>query len=141
AYNLTNAKASVEVLQTAVSGADTIFAIGTDSNNWYRFCVEDGQLYFQDKVGGVKSSTNLTYNSTQHHYWRFRHNQTGDQMVFETSADNVNWIVQRTINRQLSITGLRVELDAGTFSAIGSPGKAIFDNFTMAANSASTTPT
>jgi PKD repeat protein len=39
--------------------------------------------------------------------------------------------VQRTISRQLNIIALRVELDAGTYSAVGAPGKAIFDNFQL----------
>ncbi|HEV7844331.1 MAG TPA: hypothetical protein VGO69_11590, partial [Pyrinomonadaceae bacterium] len=81
------------------------------------------------------------YNSAQHRYWRFRHNPAGDQIVFETSADNVNWIVQRTLARQLNITALRVELDAGTFSPVGAPGKAIFDNFKMVSNNAAPSPT
>jgi uncharacterized protein (TIGR03437 family) len=34
-----------------------------------------------------------------------------------------------------------MELDAGTFSPVGSPGKAIFDNFQLTSNAASPAPT
>ena len=102
--------------------------------------VEGGQLYFQDKANGVKNSTSLAYSSAQHRFWRFRHNLTGDQVVFETSADGANWIVQRTLLRQINLSALRFELDAGTFSPVSTPGKAVFDNFKMTYNDAAASP-
>src|SRR5262249_26632402 len=36
-FDLRNGSASVELVQAATGGADTIFAVGTDSDNFYRF--------------------------------------------------------------------------------------------------------
>jgi hypothetical protein len=141
AWNLTGAQASVEVAQTVTSGADTIFAIGTDSSNWYRFVVEDGNLYFQDKSAGVKNSASVPYSLAQHRFWRFRHNTANDSMTFETSGDGVNWTTQRTLTRFVTINAARVELDAGTYSPVGGPGTAIFDNFRLDSNNVPPTPT
>jgi hypothetical protein len=134
-WNLTNSRASVEVVQTAVNSANTVFAIGTDSNNWYRFVIEDGQIYFQEKINGAKTSTNITYDAVQHRFWRFRHDQAADQLVFETSADGTVWTTRRSVARQLTLTAVRVELGAGTWGYVSAPGKAIFDNFMLVSNS------
>jgi hypothetical protein len=130
AWNLTAANASVEVLQVSNLNewADTVFAIGIDSNNWYRIVHEHGNLYFQQEVAGVKTSTNISYDSTRHHYWRFRHDVAADQIVFETSADGATWTVQRSVSRQIDIRALRLELSAGTFNYNVNQGPAIFDN-------------
>ena len=141
-WNLTGGTTSVEVLQTAKSGASTIFAIGIDSNNWYRFVVEDGQLYFQNKRAGFKFSESTTYNATTQRFWRFRHDVLGDKINFEISPDGTTWTIMRSIPRDLSITTLRAELSAGTFGGVFDPGTAIFDNFRLETlNSAPSTST
>src|SRR5918911_1587255 len=72
-YNLTGTRASVDVQQVASGAAYTIFAVGTDSDNWYRIVEHSGQLDFQDTVAGVKNTVSITYNATQHRYWRIQH--------------------------------------------------------------------
>jgi len=135
--NMTNARAVVEVVKTTVgASAATTFAVGMDSDNWYRTLVFDGRLYFQDKVNGVKSSADLAYDASLHHFWRIRHDAASDAIVFETSGDGQAWTAQRTIARKMPITNLRVELDAGTYAAMSAPGTAIFDNFRFESNSA-----
>ena len=108
-----------------------IFAIGIDSNNWYRISARSGLIFFQDTVAGSKNSVSIPYNAAQHHFWRFRHDSGMDQIYFETSSDNSTWTTQRTIERNLNITAMRVELDGGTYEAISAPGMAIFDNFRL----------
>jgi hypothetical protein len=131
-WDFTNARATVEVLQIVASGNDTVFALGIDANNRYRFVVEDGVLYFQYKVnGGASSSTNVPYSPTQHRFWRFRHNQATDQIVFETSVDGINWVGQRTVARQFANTAVKIEIDSGSFVSSGSTTTAIFDNFKL----------
>src|SRR5207248_4786954 len=73
-YNFTGGRASVEVPQIPTGGtAQAIFTIGIDSNNWYRISTSDGQLYFEDMAAGVKNSSNITYNATEHRYWQIKH--------------------------------------------------------------------
>lgn len=135
-WDYTGSQASVEVVQTTTvnSSADTIFAIGIDSNNWCRFVEENGLLYFQQKVAGLKSSTSQPYNATQHHFWRFRHDPVQDAIIFETSVNGGVWVMQRVVTRGFAINSLRAELDAGTASPAANAGTAVFDNFILESN-------
>jgi len=128
-FNLTNAQATTEAVQVP-NGSSTlaIFALAIDSNNWYRITANSSTISFQQKINGSTSNVNATYNSTQHHYWRIRHDATNGQIVFETSADAATWTARRTVATQLAITALRVELSGGTTASVTSPGTAIFDN-------------
>lgn len=130
-WDLTGGDASVEVVQAANAGADTIFAIGIDAANCYRFVVEDGRLYFQQTKEPFDISKSVPYSPTAHRFWRFRHSAPTNQIIFETSPDGLNWNVMRSMDRDMSISALRVELSGGTFSPIISPGTAIFDNFRL----------
>jgi hypothetical protein len=131
-WDFTNARTSVEVVQTVGLGNDTVFALGIDSNNRYRFVVENGNLYFQYKVnGGASNSTSVAYSATQHRFWRFRHDPVLDQVVFETSADGLNWTTQRSVARQFANTAVKIELDSGSWAARSSATTAIFDNFKL----------
>jgi hypothetical protein len=133
-WNLTNARASVEVRQTAVSSADTNLAVCLNATNFYMISVELGQLRFEQVLNGSRSTTSVAYNATQHRFWRIRHEFAGDLIVFETSADGQTWNVGRTLTRQIAISSLRAEISAGTWQAIASPGMAIFDNFRLESN-------
>lgn len=131
-WNMTGAQARVEVKRVAKYSASTVFYIGSDSNNGYLIIEEDGQMFFKTKIAGVENyPTPIPYDSVQHHFWRFRHDPATDQIKFETSADGVTWTVQRSVQRQVTITALRVELDAGTYAAEWNMGSSIFDNFQL----------
>src|SRR5207248_11463022 len=86
-------------------------------------------IFFQDMVGGNKNSVSIPYNATQYQYRRIRHESGTDLVNFETSADNVNWTIQRSIPRQLKLTAMHIELDGGTYQAVSAPGIGIYDDF------------
>jgi hypothetical protein len=130
-YDFTGARASIQVIQAASGAADTAFALATDSNNWYRFIVEGGKLYFQAKVNGVKSSSAITYNATTHKFWRLRHEAVNNTILWETSTDGTAWTLRNSVARQIPITALHVDIDSGTFQSVTTPGAAIFDNFKL----------
>ncbi|HEV7397214.1 MAG TPA: FG-GAP-like repeat-containing protein, partial [Pyrinomonadaceae bacterium] len=152
-FDLRNGSARVEVAQAGTGGADTIFAVGTDADNFYRFMVHtpgpgttlaprargrDGierpldattaQLVFQVNVGGQLTSLSINYDPVQHRFMRFRHVPAMNSIVFETSPDNVDFIVQHTVVLQKSVSALTAELSAGT-SNPANPGATVFDNF------------
>jgi hypothetical protein len=134
--NLTNARASVEVLQVTTGvPADTQLALCLNSQNFYMIVYETGDLYFQDVLAGVRTGVRVPYDAVLHKIWRIRHDQTADTIVFETSANGTNWHAQRTIARQMAITSMRAEVSAGTWRAVTAPGTAIFDNFRLESNS------
>ena len=131
-WDMTGAQASVEVVQaTNITSADTTFAVGIDENHWYRIVKEYDQLYFQEKISGAKTSTNITYNAVQHRFWRIRHDAAADVVVFETSADGVTWVEQRRVTRGISLAAVRMQLCSGTPNLSSAPGTAIFDNFRL----------
>ena len=127
--DMTGALARVEVLQVTNGSADTIFAVGWDSDSWYGFVFESGKLFMQSKINGRKSSVNIPYSFGQHRFWRLRHDASSDQLVWETSADGQVWTIRRTITPESPLSNVRIYLGAGTYLPETVPGFAIFDNF------------
>jgi hypothetical protein len=134
-YNLTNQKASVEVVQTTntSSMANTCFVL-INGANYYRFLIEGSKLYFQHSIGGTTTVTSATYNATNQRYWRIRHDAPTDTIFWETSPDSLNWNVQRSAPRQFTITGMRLEMYVRTWRPESAPGTARFDNVRIASN-------
>jgi hypothetical protein len=130
-WDLTDAKASVEVVQTTGDVADTVFAIGIDSNNWYGFVMENGTLYLQSKVNAVKNPKAIPYNATGHRFLRFRLDSTNSTVTWETSPDGIAWEAQREETLQMDIARMHVTLSAGTYQVTKAPGMAVFDNFRL----------
>jgi hypothetical protein len=128
-FDLTGKQASVEVVQAAASTANTVFALVSDGDNWFRFVAENGTLYFQSNISGVKASANTSYNAFQHRFWRFRHDSASKLMFWETISDGKQWTVKHAATAQIPVTGLYVELNAGTYQPVAGPGTAVFDNF------------
>lgn len=157
AIDFTDATASVEVNQTADNGAQTIFAVGRDERNYFRFVAEDVEdspvpaskaggvtgralglrrLIFQARSAGVLNGLppSVPYDPIQHRYWRFRHSSAESAMFFETSADRVVWKEQRRVALAGPIGLLAAELSAGTNGSVANAGQAIFDNLSVQPN-------
>jgi glucose/arabinose dehydrogenase len=134
-WNLTNSRASVELIQPASGGStNTELALCLNSTNFLMISIESGQLRFEQVVNSMRSTTSIGYNATQHRFWRIRHDPSTDSIVFETSPDSQAWTIRRTVVRQLAITSMKVEIGAGTWEALSTPGTAIFDNFKLESN-------
>jgi|GEM_PF-3281451 len=155
AVDFNDTRASVEVVQSTDNGAQTVFGVGSDTQNFFRFIAQDPdvvltpsgasnakvngdarrldtgsrQLIFQTRIGGALSSVSVAYNPVQHRFWRFRHDAPSNTMFFETSPQPQGPF---TIQRRLPLSGdigvLATELSAGTAGAVSKPGQAIFDN-------------
>lgn len=139
-WNLTDARATIEVAQATDGVAQTFFTLAADANNWFRFLVEAGRLNFQTRAGGALISPGVTHDPTEQRFWRLRHDARGDRVVFETSADGSTWVERRSLARPFAVTGLTIELGAGTAANVAAPGKAIFVDFRMEANPAAALP-
>ncbi len=151
-FDFNNGTATVEVAQTATGGADTIFAIGSDLDNFSRFVVRDGagqpgvfnprpdkgrgvaQLIFQVRVGGQLNSLSIPYDPVLHRFMRFRHQPPNNSIAFETSPDNINFTVRQEVVLQKGVSALTAELSAGTSSPTNPPGQTVFDNFNLVTN-------
>jgi hypothetical protein len=139
-WNLTDARATVAVVQTTTNAAQTVFTLALDGGNWFRFLAASGNLSFQSKVNGADSSTNIPADGAQQRFWRLRHDRASDQIIFETSADGANWAARRIVPRQFSIKSMTVELNAGTAASVASPGKAVFGGLIFESNPAQALP-
>ncbi|HEX6182690.1 MAG TPA: FG-GAP-like repeat-containing protein [Pyrinomonadaceae bacterium] len=148
---------SVEVVQASQGeGAETLFGLGRDGDNWLRFAVQDasntstssvgastssrrasaqgaaGQtLLFQLGVAGQKFSTGIPYNPSLHRFWRFRFDAPARLVIFETSPDSVAWTEQLRAALPADQTALIAELSAGTFKPTAAPTESLFDNFLL----------
>ncbi len=131
AFNMTGGKASVQVFQPASGGADTIFGLSSDADNFARFIVHtrgapsslapitrerDGiarpldvtmdQLIFQVKIAGQLQPdppASIPYDPAQHQFLRFRHEPSTNSIVFETSPNNINFTVPCSVASQCRV--------------------------------------
>lgn len=139
-WNLTDAGASVRLAQATTGAAQTVFTLAHDSNNLLRFFTESSRLNFQTLVSGTEVSTSVTFDAAEQSFWRLRHERAGDRLIFETSGDGATWTERRSAARQFPVTGLTVELNAGTASSVAAPGAAAFVEFRMESNPAAVLP-
>jgi len=167
AVDFTNATASVQVIQTADNGAQTIFAVGSSSENFFRFVVQEAdpdpaipsaasggapkirpaqtglkQLIFQVRQAGVFNALPIPYDPVEHRFWRFRHDAVNSPatMNFETSPTGLEGTYTVRFVRVLGgpIGSLATELAAGTAGAVSNPGQAIFDTLDVQPRQAAT---
>jgi len=158
AVDFTGATAMVQVDETADGGAQTIFSIGSNDQNFFRFVAQDPeanldaaaqsravgrldvrplttslrQLVFQARQGGVLTAMPIPYDPVAMKFWRFRHDTSAAPalMHFETSPTGLEGTYTIRFTRIVpgEIGALATELVAGTAGAVQTPGRAVFDN-------------
>lgn len=143
-YDFTGAYAYVQLVQPAASNSNafTMFAVGNDVNNFYRFYVSAGSLVCEKKISGAKSQIGaaITYNSVSHQFLRIRHDPTTGNVIYETAPNSGGapgtWTQQCSEawnTTAVPVTSVLFEMKAGTSVAEpNAPGTVIFDNFTAA---------
>ena len=160
-FDLSGGTASVEVVQTTTSTAETIFGVGSDNQNNYRFVVtsvgnasasvkaqlarspyhwiltDAGALVlvFQVRIAGVVTQEVIPYDPTAHRFWRFRHDPPANAIAFETSPDNNAFTERFRKVLEKSVSALAVELTAGTATPTSGGGTAIYDNLNISTSS------
>jgi len=125
-YNFDDAYAYVELVQAAATntGADNMFTIGPDVNNYYRIFEAGGNLIGQKKVSGTKTTLfSIAYNTTNHRFLRIRHTSTG-AVTLDTAPGSSGvpgtWTQQytETWNSSISRTATYFEIKADPGSAL-----------------------
>ena len=143
AFDFTGAYAYVQLVQApnALTAADAFYTIGLNVDNCYRMYFESGNLILQKKIGGAKATLlTVTFNSTNHAFWRIRHDAISGQVVFETAPANTGapgtWTqlyAEAWNTSAVPLSSVMFELKGGTWRIEGSnPGTVIFDNFKAA---------
>ena len=129
--DLTNAQVTIEVPQYGASyGYETIFQLTNGAGGYLMFDAGGAGLNLQDSASGSAGRTVISsYNTTQHRFWRFRHDLATDKVLWETSADGVGWLTQRAVARPFALTSMVVHLVGGKYSGISPPPTTIvYDN-------------
>lgn len=93
---------------------------------------ENDNLRFRETVNGVANTTSITYNGTDHRWWRIR--ESSGAIYWETSPNGSTWTVQRIKTAVNSLSSVRLTIYAGFYGTEPSPGTAIFDNFNLLPN-------
>jgi hypothetical protein len=135
AYDLTGAGASVQAaIAPSASHASSMLTVLADGQNHYRIWSEAYTLSFEKKIGGAKTELkSIPYDPVNHAFWRIRHDAATDAVVFETAPSLGGtpgaWMLQTSTSRQVAVTGMRVELKAGTYQVeTVAPGAVAFDH-------------
>lgn len=142
-FNFTGAFAHVQLVQPTASNstAFTMFEVGNDSNNYYRFYVSGASLVCEQKIGGAKTSlATITYSAVAHQFLRIRHDSAAGNVIYETAPNNNGvpgpWAQQfiGTWNTgAVPVTSVQFGMKAGTGTPEPNPpGTVIFDNFKAA---------
>lgn len=142
-FDFTNGYSYVQIVQgpNPLTAADAFFTIGLNVDNCYRMYLESGSLFLQKKIGGGKTTMlTVTFNTTNHAFWRIRHDAISGQVVFEAAPANAGtpgtWTVlysEPWNTASVPLNAVTFELKAGTWRVEGAnPGTVIFDNFKAA---------
>jgi acid phosphatase len=142
-FDFTNGYAYVQLVQgpNPITAGDAFFTIGLNVDNCYRMYVESGNLIVQKKIGGAKTTMlTVPFNSTNHAFWRIRHDAISGQVVFEAAPSNAGapgaWTLlssEAWNTSAVPLNAVMFELKGGTWRIEGAnPGTVIFDNFKAA---------
>jgi len=142
-YNFTGAYAYIQLVQapSANTAGDAFYTIGLNVDNCYRMYVEAGNLIVQRKIGGAKQTlASITFNATNHAFWRIRHDAVSGQVIFETAPSNAGspgaWTLvfsEPWNTSAIPLSAVSFELKGGTWRLeSNAPGTVIFDNFRAA---------
>src|SRR5918996_612161 len=137
-YSFSDSYSFVELVQAPASNtnADAMFTVGTSVTAYYRIAVTAGSLKGVRNIGGVKTTLfSITYDSTNHRFWRIRHTSTG-AVTLDTAPGSSGvpgtWTQQYSEiwSSSISTSGIIFEIKGGTSQVeANAPGKVIFDNF------------
>jgi len=87
-YNFAGSYSYVELVQAPASNtnADAMFPVGNSVTAYYRISEEGGTLFGVRNIGGTKTTLfSTTYNSTNHRFWRIRHDSTTGNVTLDTA--------------------------------------------------------
>ena len=148
-YDLSkNGAAAVQLIKApnTATSAYAMFAVGSDSGDYYRWYESGNELVAEKRVSGIKTRlVNVPYSATAHQFLRIRNEYNAStgirEVVFETAPNSGGaagaWTVRHreAWDRRVNIYALRFELKAGTSEAASTPGSSTWDNFRASLNS------
>lgn len=137
-YDLTGSEIHMEVVQRPNVGAGTTEGYlelqAAGPLNLLSMAVTGPDIVMRETVSGVASDTTVTYNATNHRWWRIR--ESGGTVYWDTAPDNGSgapgtWTNRRSKTLGIPVTGLAPFIYAGYYGTETTPGSFIIDNINL----------
>lgn len=131
-YDFTGREASIRIAADIDPNTEAWLVVALDASNYIRTWVAGGTLQTRSRVAaGNTNESHGTFSFTSHTYWRIRHDDNSDEIVWEYSPDGGEWLELRRLARPITITSVSVYLSGGTGASVASPGLVKFDDFNL----------
>src|SRR5512139_261662 len=131
-YSLQESASFCEVAQRPNVGngtTDLYLEVYVAEQNSAYMQVQDSSLYFGETVNNTPNTTSVTYNATDHRWWRIR--ESAGTIYWDTSPDGNNWTNRRNKAVGLYYGRIRCRFLCGYYGTEPDPGVAIIDNFNV----------
>jgi hypothetical protein len=127
AFDLTFSHVQVELALPLRAGEASLRVTRDNGANQLGIVVANGRLGFMQILGSVYTSLDtVPYDPVAHRWLRLRERQ--GTMFWEVSADGCDWTTVFSKAAPFDLTAIFVELNAGAFGQVPSPGVAAFDS-------------
>lgn len=131
-YDFTGRQAAVRIAADISVDTEAWLVVALDADNYVRTWVASGTLQTRSRVAATNTNeSHGAFNFAVHTYWRIRHDNDTDEIVWEYSANGNSWSELRRLARPISITFVRIYLSGGTGTGIVSPALVKFDDFNL----------
>lgn len=148
-YDMTDNSIFVKVTNTAgmINQETAYLAIGLSPNIWYKISRSNTSLamYCRNTAGSSSTVANITYDATNHAWWKIRYQASNDTFYFDTAPLSASdppavgdWVNQGSAARNTAVFPIlptSVKLAFGRFNQsnlINAPATVYFDGFNMA---------
>lgn len=133
-HDLTDSQIAMQPVHQPGSSADGFISelaalVSGSAGNRISFAWDSDYLYFDEYVGGVKSSTATTFNAMRHKWFRIR--EDGGTVYWETSIDGEYWTERRSKTTTLDLSNVIVKIGTGNYGGAGASGYLTFRNFNL----------
>jgi hypothetical protein len=127
AFDLTFSHVQVELALPLRAGEASLRVTRDNGANQLGIVVANGRLGFMQILGSVYTSLDtVPYDPVAHRWLRLR--ERHGTMFWEVSADGCDWTTVFSKAAPFDLTAIFVELNAGAFGQVPSPGVAAFDS-------------
>jgi hypothetical protein len=132
-FDLTESEVRVELVQalTAELNTTTFLTATKDSPNEAIIAVESGILRAVQEVAGVTTILEQVWYDPAIHRW-LRMRERSGKLFYEYSSNGSDFIVFAQTTSPTFLNDVTLNIGAGTYAAVASPGFAAFDNFNWA---------
>src|SRR5512139_903105 len=131
-YSLQGSAVFCEVAQRPNVGngtTDLYLEVYVAEQNSAYMQVQNNSLYFGETVNNTPNATSITYNATDHRWWRVR--ESAGTIYWDTSPDGNTWTNRRNKAVGLYYGRIRCRFLCGYYGTEPDPGVAIIDNLNV----------